>query len=207
MVNLIIMKIVSSVFSALATVTQEKSRMEASYQADKRKAKQEMEETVQRMQEEHDNLWQEIQGLQAQLAETKTRLISQQHDRAQEQADHSVMLKELQRLVQGERDQRHEVELRLEEARQELAGRSELVVRAEAAEDQSKRLRKEIEDLRKQLQEAERQKAEPDPAVQELHEELCAVKKEMEALLQEERHKVTFSEMSYSTQLFTCTTT
>ncbi|XP_040199125.1 GRIP and coiled-coil domain-containing protein 1 [Rana temporaria] len=175
--------------SALATVTQEKSRMEASYQADKRKAKQEMEETVQRMQEEHDNFWQEIQGLQAQLAETKTRLISQQHDRAQEQADHSVMLKELQRLVQGERDQRHEVELRLEEARQDLAGRSELAVRAEAAEDQGKRLRKEIEDLRKQLQEAKRQKAEPDPAVQELQEEFCAVKKEMEALLQEERQK------------------
>ncbi|XP_073435358.1 GRIP and coiled-coil domain-containing protein 1 [Dendrobates tinctorius] len=175
--------------SALATVTQEKSRMEASYQADKRKAKQEMEEMVQRMEEKHDQLRGEIQGLQAQMAENRAKLICHQNDRAQEQADHAAMLKELQRLVQGERDQRQEVELRLEEARQELAGRSELVVRAEVAEEQGKRLRKETEELKKDLSEARRQRKEPDPMVQELQGELCVVKRDLEALLQEERHK------------------
>lgn len=175
--------------SALATVTQEKSRMEASYQADKRKAKQEMQEMVQRMEEELNNLQGEVQGLQAQLAENRAKLISHQHDRAQEQADHSVMLKELQHLVQGERDQRQEVELRLEEARQELAARSELAVRAEAVEEQSRMFRKEIEELKKELNETRRRKTEPDPMVQELQEELCAVKKDLEALLQEERRK------------------
>ncbi|XP_068132014.1 GRIP and coiled-coil domain-containing protein 1 [Hyperolius riggenbachi] len=187
--------------SALATVTQEKSRMEASYQADKRKAKQEVEETVQSMEEQHNILREEFLGLQAQLAETKTRLISQQHDRAQEQADHAVMLKELQRLVQSERDQRQEVELRLEEARQELAGKSELAVRAEASEQQSKRIRKDLEDLRKELQEAKKQKSEPDPAVLGLQEELFAVKKEMEAILQEERRK-RLEEEQQNTQRF-----
>ncbi|KAM4747659.1 GRIP and coiled-coil domain-containing protein 1 [Rhinophrynus dorsalis] len=175
--------------SALATVTQEKSRMEASYQADKRKAKQEMEELVQSMVEERSTLQGELQILQEQLAETKARLISQQHDREQEQVDHAVMLKELQRLVQGERDNRQEVELRLEEARQELAGRSELAGRAVAAEEQNRGLRKELEELRKELKEAWRQGEEPDPAVQELQEELSRVKTEMEALLQEERKK------------------
>ncbi|KAG9489762.1 hypothetical protein GDO78_005613 [Eleutherodactylus coqui] len=176
--------------SALATVTQEKSRMEASYQADKRKAKQEMEEMAQRMEEEHNNLRAEIQSLQAQLVENRSKLIGQQHDRAQEQADHAVMLKELQRLLQGERDQRQEVELHLEEAKQELAGRSELAVRAESAEEQSKKFRKEIKELKKDLLDAMRQRAEPDPMVQQLHEELCAVKKDLEAQLQEERRKM-----------------
>ncbi|KAG8576627.1 hypothetical protein GDO81_009914 [Engystomops pustulosus] len=175
--------------SALATVTQEKSRMEASYQADKRKAKQEMEEMAQTMEEEHNILRGEIEGLQAQLAENRAKLINQQHDRAQEQADHAVMLKELQRLLQGERDQRQEVELRLEEARQELAGRSELVVRVEAAEEHSKKFRKEIEELKKELLEARRQRSEPDPMVQKLQEELCAVKKDLEGQLQDERRK------------------
>ncbi|KAM3926252.1 GRIP and coiled-coil domain-containing protein 1 isoform 1-T2 [Leptodactylus fuscus] len=175
--------------SALATVTQEKSRMEASYQGDKRKAKQEMEETAQRMEEEHNNLRGEIQGLQLQLAENRAKLISQQHDRAQEQADHAVMLKELQRLLQGERDQRQEVELRLEEARQELAGRSGLAVRTETAEEQSKKLRKEIEELKKDLLEARRQRTDPDPMIQKLQEDVCAVKKDLEAQLQEERRK------------------
>ncbi|XP_069835663.1 GRIP and coiled-coil domain-containing protein 1 [Dendropsophus ebraccatus] len=187
--------------SALATVTQEKSRMEASYQADKRKAKQEMEEMAQRMEEEHNNLRGEIQSLQVQLAENRAKLISHQHDRALEQADHAVMLKELQCLVQGERDQRQEVELRLEEARQELAGRTELTVRAETAEEQSKKLRKEIEDLKKELLEAKKQRTEPDPIVQKLQEELCAVKKDLEALLQEERRK-RLEEDQYNQQRF-----
>lgn len=149
---------------------------------------------VQRMEEELNNLQGEVQGLQAQLAENRAKLISHQHDRAQEQADHSVMLKELQHLVQGERDQRQEVELRLEEARQELAARSELAVRAEAAEEQSRKFRKEIEELKKELLETRRQKTEPDPMVQGLQEELCAVKKDLEALLQEERRKVCSTE-------------
>ncbi|XP_040269472.1 GRIP and coiled-coil domain-containing protein 1 [Bufo bufo] len=175
--------------SALATVTQEKSRMEASYQADKRKAKQEKDEMAQEMEQERIHLRGEIQGLLAQLAENRAKLISHQHDRAQEQADHAVMLKELQRLLQGERDQRQEVELRLEEVRQDLAGRSELVARAEAAEEQLKKFRKEIEDLKKDLIEARRKRTEPDPMVQELQEELCAVKKDLETQLQEERRK------------------
>ncbi|KAM9313455.1 GRIP and coiled-coil domain-containing protein 1 [Gastrophryne carolinensis] len=175
--------------SALATVTQEKSRMEASYQADKRKAKQEMEEAIQKMEEQHVILQGEIQGLHDQLAETKSRLISQQHDRAQEQLDHAVMLRELQRLVQGERDQKQEVELRLEEARQQLATKSELAVRTDLAEERNKRLQVEIEDLKKELQEARNLKSEPDPAVLQLQEELCSIKKEMETTLQDERRK------------------
>ncbi|XP_063304426.1 GRIP and coiled-coil domain-containing protein 1 [Pelobates fuscus] len=175
--------------SALATVTQEKSRMEASYQADKRKAKQEMEELMQSMTEDQSGLRAEVQSLQEQLNETKARLISQQHDRAQEQTDHAVMLRELQRLVQGERDNRQEVELRLEEARQEIAKRSELSGRADAADEQNRKLRKELEELRRELQEARRQRAEPDPAVEELQKELCRMKEELEALVQEERKK------------------
>ncbi|XP_053320953.1 GRIP and coiled-coil domain-containing protein 1 [Spea bombifrons] len=175
--------------SALATVTQEKSRMEASYLADKKKSKQEMEDVMQRMEGEHSGLRAEIQNLQDQLAETKARLISQQHDRAQEQTDHAAMLKELQRLVQGERDSRQEAELRLEEARQELAKRSELSLRADAADEQWRKLRKESEELKKELLEVRKQRKEPNPVVVELQGELCRMKEEMEALLQEERRK------------------
>ncbi|KAM4602307.1 GRIP and coiled-coil domain-containing protein 1 [Discoglossus pictus] len=175
--------------SALATVTQEKSRMEASYQADKRKSKQELDELLQSMENERSTAQAELQTLQELLAETKARLISQQHDRAQEQTDHAVMLRELQRLLQGERDQRQEAELRLEEARQELAGRSEVSGRAEAAEELIKRLRKELEEMKKEVYEVRRQKAEPDPAMQELQKELERMKGEIESVLQEERRK------------------
>ncbi|KAG8440122.1 hypothetical protein GDO86_006061 [Hymenochirus boettgeri] len=175
--------------SALATVTQEKSRMEASYQADKRKAKQDMEELVKSMVDERTSLQADIQSIQEQLVETKARLISQQHDRAQEQTDHAVMLKELQRLVQAERDHRQEAELRLEEARQELAGRLELVGRADSAEIHNRKMRKELEELRKELLDAKRQRAEPDPVVQDLQKELSKTKEVMESFLQEERRK------------------
>ncbi|XP_009869888.1 PREDICTED: GRIP and coiled-coil domain-containing protein 1-like, partial [Apaloderma vittatum] len=81
--------------SALSTVTQEKSRMEASYQADKKKMKQDLDDAIKKAEEDTEKLETELKCVQEQLAETKARLITQQHDRAQEQSDHAVMLREL----------------------------------------------------------------------------------------------------------------
>ncbi|KAM9388704.1 GRIP and coiled-coil domain-containing protein 1 [Phaethornis superciliosus] len=180
--------------TALATVTQEKSRMEASYQADKRKMKQELDDAVQRAEEERERLGVELRALQEQLAETKARLITQQHDRAQEQGDHAVMLRELQRLLQGERTLRQEVELKLEESREALAGRSCLAARAEGYELQLKHLGQEVEDLRRELQTAQEESSKPDPRLQELQEEMDSLKNQFQAQLLQEMKKAARAE-------------
>lgn len=180
----------ATVSSALATVTQEKSRMEASYQADRRQARLEREELCRRAEREQGGLQSELRAAQEQLAETKGRLLAQQHDRAQEQSDHAVMLRELQRLLHSERAQRHEAERALQEASEALAGTAGVAGRAEDSERQAKQLAREVEDLRRALQAAREESGRPDPQLHQLQAEVAALRSHFQAQLLQEMRKV-----------------
>ncbi|KFZ64645.1 GRIP and coiled-coil domain-containing protein 1, partial [Podiceps cristatus] len=180
--------------SALSTVTQEKSRMEASYQADKKKMKQDLDDAVKKAEDETEKLETELKSVQEQLAETKARLITQQHDRAQEQSDHAVMLRELQKLLQCERTSRQDAELKLEETREALAGRASVADRAEGYELQIKQLSQEVEDLKRELQAAHEESKKPDPRIQHLQEEMASLKNHFQVQLLQEMKKTAQAE-------------
>ncbi|XP_062990500.1 GRIP and coiled-coil domain-containing protein 1 [Elgaria multicarinata webbii] len=185
---------------ALATVTQEKSRMEASYQADKKKVKQAREEASQKAEEEARRLEAALVEAQQQLAETKARLITQQHDRAQEQSDHAVMLRELQRLLQSERDLRQEAERGLEEAQEALAGKACAAERAEGSERQARRLGREVEELSRELQALREESSRPDPQLRELRAEMASLRSHVQAQLLQERRKTAQAEERVQTE-------
>lgn len=180
--------------SSLATVTQEKSRMEASYLADKKKMKQDLEDANKKAEEERGRLEGDLKGLQEQIAETKARLITQQHDRAQEQSDHALMLRELQKLLQEERTQRQDLELRLEETREALAGRAYAADQIEGFELQTKQLTREVEELKSELEAVRDEKNRPDPRLQELQQEAVRLKSHFQAQLQQEMRKTALAE-------------
>lgn len=180
--------------SSLATVTQEKSRMEASYLADKRKMKQDLEDASKKAEEERGRLEGELKGLQEQITETKARLITQQHDRAQEQSDHALMLRELQKLLQEERTQRQDLELRLEETREALASRAYAAEQVGGFELQTKQLTREVEELKGELQALRDEKNRPDPRLQQLQEETVCLKNHFQAQLQQEMRKTALAE-------------
>ncbi|KAK1875303.1 GRIP and coiled-coil domain containing protein 1 [Dissostichus eleginoides] len=172
--------------SALATVTQEKSRMEASFQADKRQLKQEVEEqeaelhTLQMHKDVELHALQlqqeaELHGLQLQLAESRARIITQQHERQQEQDDHALQLRELQRILQQERDMRQDAELRLQEG----------------AESQShlQQMRDDRDELSKKLQAAEDERRKPDPRAEQLQRELTQLKTRIQDQISAESRK------------------
>lgn len=168
--------------------------MEASYLADKKKMKQDLEDANRKAEEERDRLEGELKGLQEQVAETKARLITQQHDRAQEQSDHAVMLRELQKLLQEERTQRQDLELRLEETREALAGRAYAADQIEGFELQTKQLTHEVEELKGELQAIRDEKNRPDPRLQELQQEAVRLKSHFQAQLQQEMRKTALAE-------------
>ncbi|KAM9172771.1 GRIP and coiled-coil domain-containing protein 1 isoform 1-T3 [Pangshura tecta] len=180
--------------SSLATVTQEKSRMEASYLADKKKMKQDLDEASKKAEEERSKLEAEMKCVQEQLAETKARLITQQHDRAQEQSDHAIMLRELQKLLQNERTSRQDVELKLEETREALAGRVYVADRVEESELQTKQLSRMVEELKRELQTVKEENSKPDPRLQELQDEMSSLKSHFQAQLLQEMRKTAQAE-------------
>ncbi|KFP17467.1 GRIP and coiled-coil domain-containing protein 1, partial [Egretta garzetta] len=179
--------------SALSTVTQEKSRMEASYQADKKKMKQDLDDAIKKAEDETEKLETELKSAQEQLAETKARLITQQHDRAQEQSDHAVMLRELQKLLQGERTLRQDAELKLEETREALAGRACMADRAEGYELQIKQLSREVEDLKRELQAVQEVQLLQEMR-KDLQEELASLKNHFQVQLLQEMKKAAQAE-------------
>lgn len=185
----------STLTSSLATVTQEKSRMEASFQADKRKMKQEMEEIQARLEEDQKQHQAELQSLQEQLAESKARVITQQHEREQEQGDHAHMIRELQKLLQEERGLRQDAELMLEDARESLAEAIWAADRGLDYEVRLKEITQEREELRKSLKAAEVEKSKPDPRVEELQQEIAELKAHFNQQLQQEIQKVSLKQI------------
>uniref|UniRef100_A0A8C1HJ60 GRIP and coiled-coil domain-containing protein 1 n=1 Tax=Cyprinus carpio carpio TaxID=630221 RepID=A0A8C1HJ60_CYPCA len=180
----------STLTSSLSTVSQEKSRMEASFQADKRKMKQELEELQARMEEKQKQHPLELQSLQEQLAESKARVITQQHEREQEQSNHALMLRELQKLLQEERGLRQDAELKLEDSREALAETMQAADRGIDYETQLKEITQEREELRKSLKAAALEKSKPDPRVEELQQEMAELKAHFNQQLQQEITKV-----------------
>lgn len=180
----------STLTSSLSTVTQEKSKMEASFQADKRKMKQELEELQARMEEDQKQHLMELQTLHEQLAESKARVITQQHDREQEQGNHALMLRELQKLLQEERGLRQDAELKLEDSREALAEAMQAADRGIDYESQLKEITQEREELRKSLKAAAAEQSKPNPRVEELQQEIADLKAHFSQQLQQEIRKV-----------------
>ncbi|NXE03286.1 GCC1 protein, partial [Chaetorhynchus papuensis] len=179
---------------ALATVTREKSRMEASYQAERRQMKQELEEAAGRARDEADRQDAELRRLQEQLAETRARLITQQHEREREQGDHGLMLRELQELLRSERQARRDAERRLHESREALAGSAGAAERAQGYEQHARQLSQELEELRRELQGAREESGKPDPRIQELQEEMAGLKNHFQLQLVQEMKKTAQAE-------------
>ncbi|NXM31457.1 GCC1 protein, partial [Oxyruncus cristatus] len=180
--------------SALATVTQEKSRMEASYQADKRQMRQELEEAARRARAEAERLALELGRLREQLAETKARLITQQHERAREQGDHAEMLRELQELLRAERELRRDAELRLEQGWDAPTGRAGAPERAQGHEQHVRQLSQELEELKRELQGVREENSKADPRIQQLQEEMAGLKNHFQVQLVQEMKKTAQAE-------------
>ncbi|XP_077565368.1 GRIP and coiled-coil domain-containing protein 1 [Stigmatopora nigra] len=99
---------------ALTTVTQEKSRMEAGFRADRRQLKREADELRERLADADRRFQSETGDLRGQLAESRSRLLAECHERRQEESERLLQLQELQELLCRERQLRRDAELRLE---------------------------------------------------------------------------------------------
>lgn len=145
----------ASITSALSTVTAEKSKMEAVFQADRKKLLQ-----------EKDDLEKSVFGLQHQLKslethpnprveELKSRLIVEKHEREQEQQNCGLMLRELQTLVADERRGKESLEMESKESGRELERLRRLLAQRDSQDKRVRDLENEIQSLRAKLGRAE----------------------------------------------------
>lgn len=180
---------IATLTASLATVMQQKSKMEASFQADKKKMMQEHEVKLRETEEETQKLKQNTETLDKQLQELKLRMRREQQAREEEQNNHVLMLRELQMLLSSERSVKEDLEQQLDDAKEQVMLIKKLPGnKAEEYEQQISQLQLELQQVQKRLKEAEKASSKPSPLLVQLQEEMSKMKKEnAEAVIREQK--------------------
>ncbi|KAE8749866.1 hypothetical protein FOCC_FOCC003335 [Frankliniella occidentalis] len=168
--------------NALSTLSAEKSKMEAGFQADKKKLRQEKEEkekTIQDLQSQMKDLEKQHR---LELEAVKSKLIVERHEREKEHTDHGAMIMELQKLTTEERTAKENLESTI----------TELKGRLSVADLSEKRLRdahNEIESMRAKLRRSEATAQETSPLLLQLQAEMSQLKQQHTVAIQEEQRR------------------
>lgn len=176
---------VAALSQALSTLSEEKARMEAAFQADRKRLIQEKDAALRQVEELQRNAEEQATSLEAKMAELRSKLREEQMAREQEQSDHAAMLRELQRLLSEERTLRENLEDKLEEATRKAA-QADL---AKEYETKVEKLTQELDEVRKRLLASEEKLRQPSPLLLKLQQELVEVKAQHQAALEQERKR------------------
>uniref|UniRef100_A0A069DZE9 Putative myosin class ii heavy chain n=1 Tax=Panstrongylus megistus TaxID=65343 RepID=A0A069DZE9_9HEMI len=138
----------STLMNSLATLSEEKSRMEAAFQADKKQLRAEklqMENTIKELQQQLEH---ETRAHLSEMENFKSKLIVERHQREMEHNDHGVMIRELQKVVSEERSKREKAEGSTENLKSELHSTHYSL---QQAKKESSDLKAQIEELKENL--------------------------------------------------------
>ncbi|CAG0883438.1 unnamed protein product [Darwinula stevensoni] len=175
---------VETLSDALSTITSEKSRMEASYQADRRKIFEEKNELQQQLHESQQKLAEKVDLMEA----LHVRVRDLQRERDKEEVQHALQIRELQQLVSNLRLKVEKTEEELNEKNEQLQQKQNQDFKGETRKESEliKGLRKELASLKEELR-ASRDKV---PPVQERRPSLIAIEdfqRQHEHYLEKER--------------------
>ncbi|XP_024081948.1 GRIP and coiled-coil domain-containing protein 1 isoform X2 [Cimex lectularius] len=126
----------SMLMNSLATLSEEKSRMEAAFQADKKLLRMEKIQSENKIKELEGRLEHETRAHLGEMENFKAKLILERHQREKEHNDHGVMIRELQKVVYEERAKKETIEGTIENLNSELASAQKTIQQSkkEAAE-------------------------------------------------------------------------
>lgn len=175
----------SSLLNSLATLSAEKSRMEASFQLDKKQLHDELETVNKKCKELQD----QVKKLQEEVEEVKSKLILERHERDREQNDHGIMIKELQKLVANERNAKQQLEQSLEDMKQKLLNSDSLAPQIEKYERKIAILKSELESAKQKLEMSERKAKETPIELIKLQEEMRNLQMEHQSAIQQEKER------------------
>lgn len=164
--------------NSLSTLSAEKSKMEAGFQADKRKLRQEKEEKERLIQDLQKQIKELEKQHRAELETVKSKLIVERHEREREHTDHGVMILELQKLTTEERNAKEQLEATI----------LELKARALAADASEKKLgdaHNEMAAMKAKLRRSE----ETSPLLLQLQAEMAQLKQQHTVAIQEEQRR------------------
>lgn len=141
---------ISTLMNSLATLSAEKSKMEASFQADKRALRSELkakDKCIIEMQEKLNNA---AAQTKLEVEKVKSKLIIERHDWEKESGNQLAMVKELQKLLADERQIKDNLQMQLNDLKVHM-------LKSGNESNQMSELTTELEQLKRKLKENERE--------------------------------------------------
>lgn len=143
---------IATVMNSLATLSAEKSKMEMSFQWDKKQLRKELQEKDQRIREWEEKARQNVNKNKLEMEGLKSKLIVERHARDKETSDQLAMIKELQQLLSDERQAKESLQMQMVSLSGSLSGGQVSQKKYDEMQQEMERL-KEIE-LEKEQQSA-----------------------------------------------------
>lgn len=186
---------IATLMNSLATLSAEKSRMEASFQADKKQMRQGL-QTKDRV---IKDLNEQMKSLSVQhaieLEKSKSKLIVERHDREKEINDHMLMVRELQKLLSDERHLKDNLDMQLNDLKTQFS-------KTDFGDTKVKELSMELEQTKRKLKEMKSAvknqnfgtNTENAVSVKQLHSEIQSIKQQHSSILQAEQRRANLAE-------------
>lgn len=179
--------------NSLATLSNEKSRMEASFQADKKKLREEVAEKTQNIRDLENKLKESGQQIKSDIDSIKSKFTSERKERENESNNNMVMLRELQKLLSDERHLRESLEMQLNDLKTDIASNSN-------TDENCNQLKSELKDAKSKIKKlvAENQRqiesTENNLILQQLQGEMQNLKHQHSIAMKNEQMKGLFAE-------------
>ncbi|GAB0087427.1 GRIP and coiled-coil domain-containing protein 1 [Sergentomyia squamirostris] len=112
---------IGTLMSSLATLSAEKSRMEASFQADKKQLRQEIQQKDKSIKELQEKVKSANTQSSFDVENVKSKLIVERHEREKETNDNLMMIRELQKLLSDERHLKENLEMQINDLKNQFS--------------------------------------------------------------------------------------
>uniref|UniRef100_A0A6B2EFH7 Putative myosin class ii heavy chain n=1 Tax=Phlebotomus kandelakii TaxID=1109342 RepID=A0A6B2EFH7_9DIPT len=112
---------IATLMSSLATLSAEKSRMEASFQADKKQLRQEIQQKDAILKDLQEKVKANSTQSSFDVEAVKSKLIVERHEREKETNDNMMMIRELQKLLSDERHLKENLEMQINDLKNQFA--------------------------------------------------------------------------------------
>lgn len=184
---------ISTLMNSLATLSAEKSKMEASFQADKKAVRIELKLKDQTISELQEKLNGSASQTKLEIEKVKSKLIIERHDWEKESSNQMAMVRELQKLLADERQVKDNLQMQLNDLKTRFAkaGDDTRLSELTAELEQTKRKLKENE---RELNKATRSDNTSEGILKKLQTEMMRLNQQHTAAIQSEQHRAYLAE-------------
>lgn len=184
---------ISTLMNSLATLSAEKSKMEASFQADKKSVRNELKVKDQTISELQEKLNKSAGQTKLEVEKVKSKLIIERHEWEKESNNQLAMVRELQKLLADERQVKENLQMQLNDMKNRFS--------KNADDGRLSEITAELEQTRRKLKENERELSKAtkndipsESILKKLQSEMMNLKQQHTAAIQSEQHRAYLAE-------------